>query len=71
MSAGYVFRQEFADALGVHWSKVERLRQKGLIPEALRLGQYYVFPADQVDAIRERLARGGHLKSTPAATTAV
>jgi hypothetical protein len=55
-------RQDAADRLGVHFAKLERLRTKGLIPEAVKIGRYFVFPAAQLEAIRRRLVEQGHIK---------
>jgi hypothetical protein len=65
-------RQEAADRLGLHFWKLEDLRKRGLIPEAIKVGRYYVFPADQIDAIRQRLIERGFIKArqTEGATNA-
>ena len=57
-----LLRQATADQLGIHFSRLERLRLAGLIPEAVRVGHYYCFPADRIDAIRKRLTASGHLR---------
>ncbi len=56
-------RQVAANRLGLHFAKLERLRLKGLIPEAFLVGRYYVFPADKLDAIKQRLVEQGHIKA--------
>jgi hypothetical protein len=61
MFATYLFRQTAADQLGIHFAKLERLRLRGLIPEVVRVGRYFLYPAERLDAIRERLVRQGHL----------
>lgn len=55
-------RQDAANRLGVHFSKLERLRLKGLIPEAIKVGRCYVFPGDQIDTIKARLVAQGHIR---------
>ena len=37
------------------------LRQRGLIPEAVRVGRYYLLPADHLEAIKARLTEQGHI----------
>ncbi|MBP3958423.1 hypothetical protein J8F10_24505 [Gemmata sp. G18] len=36
-----LLRQDAADRLGVHFAKLERLRHKGHIPEAVQAGRYF------------------------------
>ena len=62
MTSAWLFRQTAADRMGIHFAKLERLRHKGLIPEAVQFGRYFLFPADQLDEIRARLEADGHLK---------
>lgn len=62
MVAKLLLRQDAANALGIHFAKLEKLRQRGLVPEAIQVGRYHVFPADQLDAIRARLEAAGHIK---------
>lgn len=50
-------RQEAADALGIHWMKLDRLRAAGRIPEAVQAGRYWMFPAAAIPAIKARLAK--------------
>jgi hypothetical protein len=57
-----VMRQGAADRIGIHFAKLERLRKAGLVPEAIRVGHYYVFPADKLDEIKARLVASGHIK---------
>jgi hypothetical protein len=38
--------------------------RKNLIPELVQAGRYRLFPADKIDAIRERLIREGHIRPT-------
>lgn len=63
-------RQVAADILGIHFAKLERLRVAGLIPEAIQIGRYHVFPADQLKVIRERLIASGHIRATKPVITA-
>lgn len=58
----FLQRQEAADRMGIHWCRLDRLRKRGLIPEALKVGIFFVFPADQLDAIKARLVEQGHIK---------
>ena len=62
MAAKYLLRQDAANQLGIHFAKLEDLRKRGLIPEAVQIGRYHVFPTDQINAIRERLEQQGHIK---------
>ena len=57
-----LLRQDAADALGLHFAKLERLRQMGHIPEAVRVGRYFLFPADKLPEIKARLVRDGHIR---------
>lgn len=57
-----LLRQDTANRLGIHFSKLERLRLAGLIPEAVKVGHYHAFPADSIETIRERLIALGHLR---------
>lgn len=57
-------RQDAANRLGLHFAKLERLRKSGHIPEAVRVGRYFVFPADKLDAIKQRLITAGLIKAT-------
>lgn len=63
-----VFRQDAADAIGIHFAKLERLRLKGLVPEAVRVGRYFLYPADRLGGIRKRLIAQGHIRTKPEAT---
>jgi hypothetical protein len=63
-------RQEAANRLGIHFAKLETLRKRGLVPEAVPVGRYFAFPADQIDAIRERLEAQGHIKREASHATA-
>lgn len=67
-----VQRQEAADRMGIHWCRLDRLRKRGLIPEAMKVGIFFVFPADQLEAIKARLVASGHItpKREPAAANA-
>lgn len=56
-------RWDAANRLGVHPAKLDRLRLRGLIPEAVRVGHYFAFPADKLDAIKQRLVEQGHIKT--------
>jgi hypothetical protein len=56
-----LLRQQAADYLKIHFAKLERLRRAGLIPEAVRAGHLYVFPADKLDTIKARLIEQGHI----------
>ncbi len=61
MAIKFLLRQDAANKLGLHFAKLEKLRQRGLIPEAVQVGRYHVFPIDQIDAIRLRLEAEGHI----------
>jgi len=63
-----LMRQEFANRLGLNFWQVERLRRAGLIPEAEKVGRYFVFPESKVEAIRNRLASQGHIQAATRAT---
>ena len=56
-----LLRQDAANRLGIHFAKLERFRLAGLIPEAVQVGRYFVFPADMLEVIRDRLAAAGKL----------
>ena len=64
MNSKLLFRQDAADELGLHFAKLERLRLKGLIPEAVQVGRFFLFPADKIEIIRQRLTAQGHIRST-------
>lgn len=63
MATKLLLRQEAANRLGIHFAKLETLRKRGLIPEAIPAGRLFVFPSDQIDTIRERLTQQGHIKN--------
>ena len=65
----FLLRQETADRLGIHWAKLDKLRREGHIPEAVQVGNYWCFPADQLAAIRARLVEQKKIKQ-PALTAA-
>jgi hypothetical protein len=50
-----------AKEIGIHWSKLDRLRKQGLIPEVVSAGRYFFYPAAQLAAIRARLIQSGHI----------
>lgn len=52
---------EAAPKIGIHWSKLDRLRKQGHIPEVMQAGRYFYYPADKLAAIRERLIASGHI----------
>lgn len=56
-----LLRQEAADALGIHYMKLDRLRAAGEIPEAVQAGRYWMFPAAAIQAIKSRLTKAGHI----------
>lgn len=58
-----LMRQDAADRMGVHFAKLEAMRRKNLIPEAVKIGRVHVYPADKIDAIRERLVAQGHIRA--------
>lgn len=56
-----LLRQDAADALGIHYMKLDRLRAAGEIPEAVQVGRYFMFPAAAMPAIKTRLTAAGHI----------
>lgn len=57
----YVPPCEASNEVGVHTSKLDRLRKQGLIEEVVKMGRYHYYPADQLAAIRARLIASGHI----------
>ncbi len=53
---------DMATRVGLPWWKFNRLQGAGLFPEAIKAGRFSFYPADSVDAIRQRLIEQGHIK---------
>lgn len=64
--ANLLFREQAATRIGITWHALDRARVRGLVPEVVKVGRYFLYPADKLDAIRDRLIDAGLIRREPA-----
>ena len=57
-----LLKSDAAPLFGVRECRLHDLRVRGLIPEVVQAGRYFLYPEDKIASIRQRLIEQGHIK---------